>query len=294
MGRGGIVDEAALAAAISDGRVGGAAIDVFASEPTTASPLFGLAQVVVTPHLGASTREAQDKAGDTIAEQVGLALAGDFVPFAVNVSAADASETVRPFLHLAERLGRLYGALNGGTPDVLTIEYQGQLADHDTRILTLSVLKGLFGSVTDEPVSYVNAPQLAADRGLEVRDTSTTTARAYVNLITLAGGEHAIAGTLVGVLGEPRIVSLDDHTIDVPPARNMLVVRNDDRPGVIGRVGTILGDAGINIADMDVGQSPEGTSALMVVSTTEPVPSSVQDRLREAEGIISVHLISRT
>ncbi len=291
--RGGVIDEAALAEAVADGRVAGAALDVFEAEPTTDSPLFDLPQVVVTPHLGASTREAQDKAGDTIAEQVALALAGEFVPFAVNVSAAEASETVRPFLPLGERLGRLYGALNGGTPDVLTVEYQGQLADYDTRILTLSVLKGLFGSVTDEPVSYVNAPQLAAERGLEVRDTSTTTARAYVNLITLAGGGHSIAGTLVGLNGEPRIVGLDDHTVDVPPARNMLVVRNDDRPGVIGRVGTILGDAGINIADMDVGQSPEGASALMVVSTTEPVPSTVQDQLRGAEGILSVHLISR-
>ncbi len=291
--RGGVVDEAALAEAIADGRVGGAALDVFDAEPTTESPLFALPQVVVTPHLGASTREAQDKAGETIAEQVALALAGEFVPFAVNVSAAEASETVRPFLPLAERLGRLYGALNGGTPDVLTVEYQGQLADYDTRILTLSTLKGLFGSVTDEPVSYVNAPQLAAERGLEVRDISTSTARAYVNLITLTGGEHSIAGTLVGLTGEPRIVGLDDHTVDVPPARNMLVVRNDDRPGVIGRVGTILGDAGINIADMDVGQSPEGASALMVVSTTEPVPGAVQDELRDAEGILSVHLISR-
>lgn len=292
--RGGVVDEDALAAAIRSGRIGGAAIDVFASEPTTESPLFSLPEVVVTPHLGASTREAQDKAGDTIAEQVGLALAGEFVPFAVNVSAAEADETVRPFLPLAERLGSLYGALTGSTPDCLSIEYQGQLADHDTRILTLSVLKGLFTAVSDVPVSYVNAPQMAAERGLEVRDTSTSTARAYVNLITVSGGDHSIAATLVGLDGQPRIVSLDDHTVDVPPARNMLVVRNDDRPGVIGRVGTILGDAGLNIADMAVGQSPEGTSALMVVSTTEPVPAEVQHKLRQAEGVTSVGLLSRS
>ena len=146
---------------------------MFATEPTTESPLFELPQVVVTPHLGASTREAQDKAGDTIAEQVGLALAGEFVPFAVNVSAAEASETVRPFLPLAERLGGLFGSLNEGAPSVLEIEYQGQLADYDTRILTLSVLKGLFGRVSEDPVSYVNAPQFAAERGVEVRDTTT-------------------------------------------------------------------------------------------------------------------------
>ncbi len=287
--RGGIVDEDALADAIRSGRVGGAALDVFAHEPTTQSALFELSQVVVTPHLGASTREAQDKAGDTIAEQVGLALAGEFVPFAVNVSAAEASETVRPFLPLAERLGRLFAALNDGAPDVLSVEYQGQLADYDTRILTLSVLKGLFAHSTEEPVSYVNAPQLAAERGLEVRDTTTSTARDYVNLLTLSGGDHALAGTLVGLSLEPRIVMVDGHTVDLPPARHMLVVRNDDRPGVIGQVGTILGDAGINIDDMDVGRSPEGKSALMVLSTDEGVPVDVQDALRAADGIVSVH-----
>jgi D-3-phosphoglycerate dehydrogenase len=291
--RGGVIDEEALAEAIRDGRIGGAALDVFASEPITESPLFGLPEVVVTPHLGASTREAQDKAGDTIAEQVGLALDGEFVPFAVNVSAAEANETIRPFLPLAERLGSLYGALAEGTPPSLTIEYQGQLADYDTRILTLAVLKGLFGSVSEEPVSYVNAPQMAADRGLEVRETTTSLARAHVNLISLSGGDHSIAATLAGIEGEPRIVSVDDHRVDVPPARNMLVVRNDDRTGVIGRVGTILGDAGINIDDMHVGKSPDGASALMVVSTTEPVPGDVRDLLRAADGIVSVGLLSR-
>jgi D-3-phosphoglycerate dehydrogenase len=292
--RGGVIDEEALAEAIRDGRIGGAALDVFTSEPITESPLFGLPEVVVTPHLGASTREAQDKAGDTIADMVQLALAGDFVPFAVNVSAAEANETIRPFLPLAERLGSLYGALAEGVPPSLTIEYQGQLADHDTRILTLAVLKGLFGAVSEEPVSYVNAPQMAADRGLEVRETTTTSlARGHVNLITLAGGDHSIAATLVGVDGEPRIVLLDDHRIDVPPARNMLVVRNDDRQGVIGRVGTILGDAGINIDDMHVGRSPDGAAALMVVSTSEPVPAGVRDLLLAADGILSVGLLSR-
>jgi D-3-phosphoglycerate dehydrogenase len=304
--RGGIVDEEALAAAIRNGQIAGAALDVFATEPTTESPLFELDQVVVTPHLGASTREAQDKAGDTIAEQVGLALAGEFVPFAVNVSAAAASETVRPFLPLAERLGGLFGSLNEGAPPILEIEYQGQLADYDTRILTLSVLKGLFGRVSEDPVSYVNAPQFAAERGVEVRDTTTATARDYVNLITLrgaasatasaSGGDpgHAIAGTLTGLKGEPRIVMLDDHSIDVPPARNMLVVRNDDRPGVIGRVGTILGDGGINIANMAVGQAADGASALMVVSTTEPIADDLRHALAGAEGILSVHIVSRS
>jgi D-3-phosphoglycerate dehydrogenase len=291
--RGGIVDEEALAEAVREGKVAGAALDVFATEPTTESPLFELDQVVVTPHLGASTREAQDKAGDTIAEQVGLALAGEFVPFAVNVSAAEASETVRPFLPLAERLGGLFGALVDGSVPSLEVSYEGQLADYDTRILTLSVLKGMFSGSSDEPVSYVNAPRLAEDRGVEVRESKTTTAHDYVNLITLRSGEHALAGTLVGLSGRTKIVMVDDHAMDVPPAPNMLAIRNDDRPGVIGTVGTILGDAGVNIADMDVGQSPEGETALMVLATGQPVPDEVRSALEAADGITSVHVLSR-
>ena len=265
--RGGVIDEDALAEAIREGRIGGAALDVFATEPTTSSPLFELPQVVVTPHLGASTAEAQDKAGDTIAEQVGLALAGEFVPFAVNVSAAEASSTVRPFLPLAERLGQLYAGLAAGIPDAIEIGYEGQLADSDTRILTLSVLKGLFGSVSEEPVSYVNAPRLAEERGIEVRESSSSTSRDYVNLVTIRGGDHAIGGTLVGLRSEPRLVMVDDHSVDIPPAEHMLVVRNDDVPGMIASVTGVLGEAGINIDDMHLGRSEEGVAALMVMAT---------------------------
>jgi D-3-phosphoglycerate dehydrogenase len=290
--RGGIVDEQALADAIRSGHIGGAALDVFAAEPTTESPLFELPEVVVTPHLGASTREAQDKAGDTIAEQVALALAGEFVPFAVNVSAAEASETVRPFLPLAEQLGRLYVALNEGVPKVLEVDYQGQLADYDTRILTLSVLKGVFGGVSDEPVSYVNAPQIATDRGVEVLTSQTSTAADYVNLVTVRGGDHSIAGTLAGFKSEPRIVMLDHHTIDVPPSRNMLVVRNADVPGMIATVAVALAGAGINVDDMHLGRSAEGRAAMQVLATTTPVPDDVVQTLRNADGIASVTAIA--
>jgi D-3-phosphoglycerate dehydrogenase / 2-oxoglutarate reductase len=289
--RGGVIDEDALAEAIRDGRVGGAALDVFSTEPITESPLFDLPQVVVTPHLGASTAEAQDKAGDTIAEQVGLALAGEFVPFAVNVSASEAAEVVRPFLPLAERLGHLYSSMHRGALDRLEIGYLGQIADYDTRILTLSVLKGVFGPVSDEPVSYVNAPRMAEERGIEVRETATTTSHEYVNLIEIRGGEHAIAGTLVGLRGEARIVMVDDHSVDLPPARHMLVVRNEDVPGMIAVVAGNLADAGINIDDMDVGRSAEGTAALMVLAVAAPVPEEVQERIRSNEGIVSVHAL---
>ena len=287
--RGGIVDEDALAWAIREGVIAGAALDVFEHEPTTESPLFELDSVIVTPHLGASTREAQDKAGETIAEMVELALEGEFVPFAVNVSAAEASETVRPFLALAERLGRLFTSLAEGVPATVEVCYEGQIADYDTRILTLATLKGLFGGVSEDPVTYVNAPTMAKEHGVEIREVSCNTAVDHVNLVTIRGGDHEIAGTLGGRRGEARIVALDGHATDVPPATNMLVVRNDDRPGMIGVVGTALGEAGINIADMDVGRTPTPGSAVMVLATTTAVPSQLIDQLRRTEGIISVH-----
>jgi D-3-phosphoglycerate dehydrogenase len=292
--RGGIVDEDALAWAVREGIIAGAGLDVFAEEPTTSSPLFELDAVVVTPHLGASTREAQDKAGDTIAEMVLLALGGDFVPFAVNVSATEASETVRPFLPLAERLGSIYASLADGLPGSIEISYEGQLADYDTRILTLAVLKGLLRLGSEEPVSYVNAPQLAEERGVEVRETTSSSARDYVNLVTLRGGEHAVAGTLAGKNSEPRIVMVDDHTTDVPPARHMLVIRNDDTPGMVGKVGTILGEAAINISDMALGVSASGERALMVLAVDTPVPVEVIDELRASPGIIRVHPVSES
>jgi D-3-phosphoglycerate dehydrogenase len=289
--RGGIVDEDALADAIKEGQIQGAGLDVFAKEPTTESPLFELPSVVVAPHLGASTAEAQDKAGVTIAEQVILALNGDFVPYAVNVSATDVSETVRPFMGLAEQLGRIFSCLNDGLPDVLDIEYQGGLAGAGTGILTLSILKGIFAAGTEEPVSYVNAPQLAAERGLVIRETSTVTAQDYVNLITLRSSDHSVAGTLTGPRTEPRLVMVDDHTVEVPPAPNMLVVRNDDRAGMIGVVGTIIGEADVSISSMAVGPSATGHTALMVLTTDRLAPDDVLSRLRGAPGISDVHTV---
>ncbi len=294
--RGGIVDEEALAEAIENGTVAGAGLDVFASEPCTDSPLFSLPGVVVTPHLGASTEEAQDKAGLTIAEQVLLALAGDFVPYAVNVAARDVSETVRPFMPVAEQLGRFFACLHDGLPDHLEIEYQGDLAGTGTGILTLSALKGLLAQYTDEPVSYVNAPQLAEQRGLEVREASTVTSRDYVNLITLSSGRHSVAGTLAaaGLRAEPRVVMVDGHKVEVPPSPHMLVVRNDDRPGVIGVVGTVLGEAGVSISSMAVGPDAETGSgtALMVLSTDGVAPDEALAAMRADSRILDVHRVT--
>ena len=287
--RGGIVDEQALADAIRDGVIAGAALDVFATEPTTESPLFELDSVVVTPHLGASTREAQDKAGDTIADMVQLALAGDFVPFAVNVNAAEANETLRPFLPLAERLGRLFASLVGRSPSTLEVCCEGDIAGYDTRIVTLAALKGFFGAHQRraghlrQRAAARQGPRRrgARDELRHVAPTSSTSSRC-------AAAATRCPARIVGRRSEQRIVMIDEHTFDVPPADHMLMVKNDDRPGVIGIVGTLLGDAGVNIADMDVGRAAEPGTAVMLIAPTAPVPDEVVAALRAAPGIISV------
>jgi len=290
--RGGIIDEAALAEAILSGQIGGAGLDVFSEEPTTQSPLFGLPSVVVTPHLGASTAEAQDKAGVTIAEQVLLALAGDFVPFAVNVAATGVSEPVRPFMSLVEQLGRFFGCQHERVPDVLDVEVQGAIGAERTDILTLCALKGLFATSTEDPVSYVNVPQMAERRGLQVRETSTSTSGEYVNLVTLRSPAHSVAGTLTtGPHSGPRIVMVDDHPVEVAPSPHMLVIRNDDRPGMIGVVGTVLGEAGISIHSMALAPTTASDTALMVLSVDAEVPDPVVESLVARSGILGVDRI---
>jgi D-3-phosphoglycerate dehydrogenase len=250
--------------------------------------------VVVSPHLGASTEEAQDKAGVTIAEQLLLALTGDFVPYAVNVAATEVSDAVRAFMGLAEQLGRFFVGLHDGLPDGLEMEYRGGLASEGTGILTLSALKGIFAGTTEDPVSYVNAPQLAEQRGLSVRETSTATSADYKSLITLRSASHAVSGTLstAGLHTEPRIVMVDEHVVEVAPSKHMLVVRNDDRPGMIGIVGTALGAAGVSISSMAVGPSPQAATAMMVISTTTPAPNAVVEQLRGDEGILDIHRVT--
>ena len=292
--RGGIVNEADLAEAIRNGHVQGAALDVFEKEPTTESPLFELASVVVVPHLGASTAEAQDKAGVTIAEQVQLALACDFVPFAVNVAAGDVSNMVRPFMGLAELLGRFIGGLLDGKPADLEVVYQGELAGSGTKILTLCALKGLLVATGHDGVSFVNAPQLAQEHRITFGEVSIVESPEYVNLITVKSGHHAVSGTLmrIGSRLETRIVAVDAHSVEIPPASSMLVVRNDDRPGMIGIVGVALGEAEISIVSMAVGPDQSSTTALMVLSTGTPTPRSVIERLRGTNGIQDIHLIT--
>ncbi len=293
--RGGIVDELALAKAVESGHLAGAALDVFAEEPTIASPLFGLDSVVVTPHLGASTAEAQDKAGVTIAEQIILALSGQFVPNAVNVDAGPVPDALRPFLALAEKLGHIYTALAGGVRAAgpgtgpvggggpLTVHFVGKLAEHDTRILTLAALRGVLAPVVHEPVTFVNAPLLAAERGVEVTETKTTQSRDWVNLVALSGqgprGPVGVAGTTVGPRDAERLVSVNGIDVDLAPSAHMAFLFYSDRPGVIGKVGTIVGAAGVNIASMQVGRRRQGGEALMVLTVDAGLPAGVLEQV---------------
>src|SRR6185436_16315535 len=253
--RGGLVDEQALADAIAEGRVAGAGIDVFAKEPCTASPLFGLENVVVTPHLGASTAEAQDKAGLAVARSVKLALQGEFVPDAVNVQAGGVvDEDVRPLLPLAEKLGRVFTAVAGGIAANVTVEVRGAIVTHDVKVLKLAATKGLFASVVDERVTYVNAPLLAADRGVEVDLVASTDVIDHANLVTLRGAladgrPGPVPDTYVGGPREAmKLTELDGFELELDAEEILLFSRYGDRPGVVGTVGTILGEQGVNIA----------------------------------------------
>jgi D-3-phosphoglycerate dehydrogenase len=290
--RGGLVDERALYRALVEGRLAGAALDVFASEPVTQSPLFGLDSVVVTPHLGASTVEAQDKAGVMVAEAVAAALRGEFVPSAVNLQVVGAvAEAVRPFMPLAEKLGRLLTALHKGVVSQLTIEYVGKVAGEDTSAATLSALKGLVSDVVHEPVTYVNAPLIAEERGIKLTTLETSAAQDYVSLVCLRGGDVAVAGTLVGPSNRERLVNVWGFDIDMEPADHMLFLRYVDRPGVVGLIGTRLGAAGVNIAQMQVGRREAGGEALIAMTVDSRVPAELIPDLVDLIGATDVRAI---
>ena len=294
--RGGIVDESALAKVLEDGHLAGAALDVFAVEPTTDSPLFALPQVVVTPHLGASTREAQDKAGTTVAEMVRLALKGEFVPYAVNVSAgAEVTEVVRPFVPLAERLGALAAGLAAGGVRSVVASYLGRIAEHDTRVLTLAVLKGILGRSVNEPVSFVNAPMLARERGVTVSEMRSTVSQDYVSLVSIRVETDdepvTVQGTIIG-RDSMRVIRIDDFDVEVGPAERMVFFRYVDRPGIIGKVGTIVGAAGVNIATMDVGRRAQGGEALMVLTVDSEVPGPVLGEVAAAIEANNIRAVS--
>jgi D-3-phosphoglycerate dehydrogenase len=292
--RGGIVDEAALATALEDGVLGGAALDVFSSEPMTESPLFSMPNVVVTPHLGASTQQAQDKAGLMVAEAVDLALRGEFVSSAVNLQVSAAvTDHVRAFMGLTTKLGRLFTALHEGVTSAITIEYRGAIADEDTSALNLAALTGLLSDVVDEPVTYVNAPLTAEERGLKLTTMTSSAPRDYVSLVRMtANGDNAVAGTVVGPNDRERLVELWGFEIDMEPSEHMLFFRYVDRPGIIGRIGSVLGDENINIATMQVGRQEMGGDALIAMTTDSAVAPEIAQRIAEIIGSTQARTIS--
>ena len=282
--RGGIVDEDALFRAISDGRVAGAGLDVYAKEPCTDSPLFALESVVATPHLGASTDEAQEKAGISVAKSVRLALGGELVPDAVNVQGGVLAEPIRPLVPIAERLGVIASGLADGAVQRIDVEVRGEVADLDVRVLELAALKGLLQGLVHDPVSYVNAPVLAQQRGVEVALTTDRESDDHRNLLrvrlTLSDGAWvSVAGTVAGPKDVAKLVEIDNFDVDVPISEHMVFFRYHDRPGIVGTVGRILGEADINIGGMQVSREESGEHAVIVLTVDSAVPSDVLERI---------------
>jgi D-3-phosphoglycerate dehydrogenase len=287
--RGGIVDETALAEAIRSGRVGAAGLDVFAKEPCTDSPVFEFDNVVVTPHLGASTEEAQEKAGVSVARSVRLALSGELVPDAVNVSGGTIVEEVRPGIALVEKLGRIFTAVAGSVPLHLNLEVHGEITEHDVSIWSLSALKGLFMDVVEQQVSYVNAPVIAEQRGVGVTMTTDAVSGDFRNVTTLSGAladgtEISVSGTLTGPRMIEKIVGINGFDLEVPLSDHMATFTYADRPGVIGQVGQLLGAAGINIGGMQVARNDSRDMALMILNADSALPQDVAAQIATAVG----------
>ncbi|MGE5829348.1 MAG: phosphoglycerate dehydrogenase [Micromonosporaceae bacterium] len=299
--RGGLVDEQALADAIAEGRVAGAGIDVFVKEPCTASPLFAFDNVVVTPHLGASTHEAQDKAGLAVARSVKLALAGEFVPDAVNVQAGGViAEDVRPLLPLAEKLGRVFTAVAGGLAAAVTVEVSGAVVENDVSVLRLAATKGLFAAVVEEQVTYVNAPMLAAERGVDVSLLASPDTADRRDLVTVRGvlADGRIVSVSGTYLAEPRealkLTELDGFDLELDADGVLLFFRYLDRPGVVGAIGTILGEAGVNIAAMQVARRQAGGEALMTLTVDSAVGADLLARAAEVIGAAAASTVDLT
>jgi D-3-phosphoglycerate dehydrogenase / 2-oxoglutarate reductase len=299
--RGGLIDEQALAEALAEGRVGGVGIDVYLKEPCTASPLFAFDNVVATPHLGASTHEAQDKAGLAVARSVKLALQGEFVPDAVNVQAGGVvAEDVRPLLPLAEKVGRVFTAVAGGVASAVTVEVRGEVVANDVSVLKLAAMKGLFAGVVEEQVTYVNAPHLAADRGVEMTLLTNPEVIDHPNLVSLRGALPdgrvvSVSGTYVSGRRESvRLTGLDDFELELEAEGVLLFFRYVDRPGVVGAIGTLLGEAGVNIAAMQVARREVGGEALMTLTIDNTVAPDLLARAAGAIGATASSVVDLT
>ena len=294
--RGGIVDEEALYDALKTGRIAAAGLDVFTKEPCTDSPLFELENVVATPHLGASTDEAQEKAGIAVAKSVRLALSGELVPDAVNVQGGVIAEDVRPGITLTERLGEVFTGVAGEVAQSLDVEVRGEIAEHDVKVLELAALKGVFSSVVEDQVSYVNAPLLAAERGVAVRLVTDIESPDHRNLVTLRGtladgSQVSVSGTLVGIHQAERLVEVNGFAIDIEPTDHLAFFTYVDRPGMVGTVGQVLGLAGVNIAGMQVSRETEGGEALVALSVDSGIPVETLAEIETAIEATSIRAV---
>ena len=297
--RGGVVNEADLIEAVQEGIVAGAALDVFSKEPISPDdPLLTLPQIITTPHLGASTVEAQVGVAVDVAYGVMAALRGEPVTTAVNMSAVPAHilKQIQPYFHLSECLGRLCMQLAAGRLQKVTVEYSGEISQTDTKMLSTSVLKGIFDFILQEgnPVNMVNAPGIAKARGVEVNEIKHQSGSSFTNLVTVRlhtdSGEHTVAGTLFG--NESRIVDIDGHRVEADPVDYILVCPHEDRPGMIGMVGTTLGLAGININGMQVSRANEQGISLMVLSVDSDVPQKVLHQVQETSGVLDARVFN--
>ncbi|MDQ4212514.1 phosphoglycerate dehydrogenase [Microbacterium capsulatum] len=289
--RGGLIDEAALHEALVNGEIAGAGLDVFTSEPpvedSSARALVALPNVVVTPHLGASTDEAQEKAGVSVARSVRLALGGDLVPDAVNVAGGVIDPYVRPGIPLTEKLGQIFSALAQSSLTSLDVEVHGELNGYDVSVLRLAALKGVFTPIVSETVSYVNAPLLAEQRGVAVRLVQDDVSDEYRNVITLRGAlsdgtQLSVSGTLTGPKQIEKLVAINEHAVELPIEKHHVVMLYTDRPGIVAVYGQRFGDAGINIAGMQIARETAGGQALSVLTLDSPIPEELLDEVREA------------
>lgn len=283
--RGGIYQEAALIKALESGKVASAGIDVYEVEPCTDSPLFGFEQVIVTPHLGASTEEAQDRAGEQIAEFVAAGLRGDMVPTAVNIApvSPEVMEAVGPYIPVAESLGAGIAQITRGPVGEIEVHFIGHLAEQDTRILKTAMLKGMLTVASEDAINFVNANYYAEERGIAVSEVKRADSLDYVSLMVVVakadGREYKLGATLIGKKNEPRIVLFNGFDIDMAPSEYMLFLQYSDVPGVVGKVGTALGENGINIASMQVGRTEAGGTALMGLNIDSPISDELMARI---------------
>jgi len=283
--RGGLIDEKALAAALKSGEIAGAGLDVFTSEPPQDDLLTSLPNILVTPHLGASTDEAQEKAGVSVARSVRLALGGELVPDAVNVAGGVIDPVVRPGIPLMEKLGQIFAALADGPLVSIDVEVRGEIAELDVSVLKLAALKGVFSNAVTEQVSYVNAPLLAEGRGIAVRLLTDIESEEYRNVLTIRGATSdgarvSVSGTLTGPKQVEKIVEINGYDVEVPMAEHYIVMLYTDRPGIVAIYGREFGDAQINIAGMQIARQAKGGEALSVLTVDSPAPEDLLERLR--------------